>query len=235
MAHEQDIDPILAQEFCNFLFPIVFPEVELNSDIYRFTLEKLVKEHRLISVGSLLEVAISKKKNLQRHDTKGRDFVDGSDAKCASARWHRKGQGYGAPITNIFNKEGLLRCQVYERQLNKFYFFLIPREAYAHISKSSNIDIPFNLDGTPFRNSKVHNINWWDFEVADFDGILGDVAPTFVNHRQHRLEKKAAVELKKAATKLRRQEKLEALRLKNLLKEQRKTANESLLDQCLSA
>ena len=211
MAHKQDIDPILAQAFFNFLFPIAFPNIDLNSSTYKFILNDIVTKHKLISPGALLEVAISIKKGLERHDTEGRDFVDGSDAKCASARWHRKGQSYGAPITNVHTKEGLLRAVIYERQFDKMYFFLIPQEAYSHISKTSNIDIPFNLNGTPHRNSKVQNINWWEFEVPDFSGILADVAPKFINYRKIRLEKKLELTLQ-------RKKKIDTLILKNQAK-----------------
>ena len=125
----------------------------------------------------------------------------------------------------------MLRVVVFERQLTKFYFFLIPREAYAHISKSSNIDIPFNLDGTPHRNSKVHNINWWEFEVPDFDGILADVAPSFINYREIRLDKKKILHTQKLEKLTRQQETLKALILKNQLK----TSTTSSLNQCLPA
>jgi hypothetical protein len=91
-----------------------------------------------------------------------------SDAKIASVRTHNHGRAYSAPVTNIHGKMGSLRVQVYERKQNQFYYFVIPRRAYASISKSSNIDIPFEMDGTP----KIHNrcrVNWWNYQQDTFE------------------------------------------------------------------
>jgi hypothetical protein len=58
-----------------------------------------------------------------------------------------------------------LRVQVYERKQNQFFYFAIPRRAYKNIPKTSNIEIPFELDGTPRRTPrrKVY-VNWWRYE-----------------------------------------------------------------------
>lgn len=186
MTYKQDKDPILARRFFDLLFPIAFPDVDVKSDMFSFIKESLVHRTKLIEVGSLLEVAISISKNLERYDTDGQDFVDGSDAKCASARWHALNTRYSAPICGVANKRGLLRCVIYERQQDKFYFFLIPHDAYKHISNVGNIDIPFKLDGSPYRDAKVRNINWWTFEVSNFNGILSDTPATFINHKEIR-------------------------------------------------
>ena len=87
-----------------------------------------------------------------------------SDAKLSSVRTTSYGKVYSAPVTNIFNKTGTLRVQVYERKKNKFYYFAIPRRAYSHIPKSSNIEIRFEPDGTPRRRNKSA-VNWWNYEV----------------------------------------------------------------------
>lgn len=177
-----DKDPILDQKFFDFLFPIAYPIESHNLEIYNFCKNKLSIEDALLATGSLLEKAISKRKHLTRHATIGRDFVDGSDAKSASVRWASLGRVYSAPIHATANKTGLLRCVIYERLNDKFYFFLIPHKAYENIPKSSNIEIPFNRDGSPRRNPTakgLRNVDWWQFEVPDFDGILGDIAPAF--------------------------------------------------------
>jgi hypothetical protein len=51
-----------------------------------------------------------------------------SDAKLSSVRTSGYGKSYTAPVTNIFNKTGTLRVQVYERKQNKFFYFAIPRD-----------------------------------------------------------------------------------------------------------
>jgi hypothetical protein len=93
-----------------------------------------------------------------------------SDAKLSTVRTAKGGTYYGASIKGIYNKVGTLRVQVYERKQNKFYYFAIPRRAYSHISKLSNIEIPFELDGTPRRvPMRSVAMNWWRYEVKTFD------------------------------------------------------------------
>lgn len=92
-----------------------------------------------------------------------------SDAKLATARTCSNGTTYSAPVKGLHTKVGPLRVQVYERKQHKFYYFVIPNSAYSHIAKSSNIEIPFDLDGTPRRiTSRTVAVNWWDFEVSDW-------------------------------------------------------------------
>lgn len=89
-----------------------------------------------------------------------------SDAKLSTVRTSGYGKQYSAPVTNIFNKTGTLRVQVYERKQNRFFYFAIPRRAYIEVPKSSNIEIPFELDGTPRRTPKRKvYVNWWKYEV----------------------------------------------------------------------
>lgn len=103
----------------------------------------------------------------------GKDFSDGSDAKIATVRTTTYGEQYSAPITNVHSKIGMLRVQVYERKQDKFYYFAIPHHAYKHIPKTSNIEIPFFLDGTPRRQNRC-SVNWWDYEVATFEDMSSE-------------------------------------------------------------
>ena len=208
----KDKDPILDEKFFELLFPIIYP-THYNDPVIRcFCKNHLMLGDRLLSSGKLLEAAISKAKNLERHDTMGKDFVDGSDAKSSSARWSSNNTKYSANISDVANKKGLLRCVVYERQLDKFYYFLIPYSAYNHITKSSNIEINFNLDGTPKKNPGKNTIvNWWDFEVIDFNGILNDNELPYTNYRNIRKKKKEE-ELSKKLAKAEAQQKKKAER-----------------------
>jgi hypothetical protein len=90
-----------------------------------------------------------------------------SDAKLSTVRTSGYGLVYSAQVSNIFNKTGSLRVQVYERKQGRFYYFVIPRHAFRGIARSSNIEIPFDLDGTPRRipRRKVR-VNWWRYEKA---------------------------------------------------------------------
>jgi hypothetical protein len=115
-------------------------------------------EHAIASVGGHTVIS-----------TDEADISDGSDGKLSSVRTSGYGKSYTAPVTNIFNKTGPLKVQVYERKQNKFYYFVIPKHAYAHIAKTSNIEIPFELDGTPrLIPSRTVKQNWWDYKVNSF-------------------------------------------------------------------
>lgn len=191
----KDKDPALTHAFFDLLFPMIFPDLDKDSELYSFIRQQLVIETELISAGTMLEQAISVKKGIVRINTEKMDFPDGSDAKTTSVRTCSNGKKYGAPIHNIQNKIGLLRVVAYERIQQKFYYFLIPHEAYKDIPKTSNIEIPFNLDGSPKRTSnRIKNVNWWTFEVPDFDGILSDTPAAF--EFEHVRKARAAEELK---------------------------------------
>jgi hypothetical protein len=118
-----------------------------------------VYEHALASIGNHTVLS---------EDT--HDLNDGSDAKLSTVRTSSYGTAYSAPVGNINNKIGALRVQVYERKQNKFYYFVIPHSAHSQVSKSSNIEIPFELDGSPRRTPKgpTKLPNWWEFEVLNF-------------------------------------------------------------------
>jgi hypothetical protein len=108
--------------------------------------------------------------SLDRADLKHNTNGLYSDAKLATVRTSGYGKSYGAPVTNIAGKTGVLRVQVYERKQDRFYYFAIPRRAYSEIPAKSNIEIPFELDGTPRRrpSRRVYQ-NWWNYEVNTFE------------------------------------------------------------------
>jgi hypothetical protein len=94
------------------------------------------------------------------------DLSDGGDGKIISVRTSGYGRSYSAPVTNTSGKTGTLYVQMYERKQHNFYYLAIPYDAYSHIAKSSNIEIPFELDGTPRRRNSC-NVNWWNFELKN--------------------------------------------------------------------
>lgn len=224
----KDKDPILEEKFFDYLFPRIYPDDYKNDVIRLFCRDKLMIRDRNLSSGRLLESYISYAKGVERHDTMGKDFIDNSDAKAASVRWH--GGSYSCPISDVHNKIGLLRCLVYERIQDKWYFFLIPHDAYKHIGPGSNIEIPFDNNGNPRRDYPARNVNWWTFEVDTIEGILGDTPAEFVNLKEERIKAKQAKEARKAA-------KLEARRLKEEAKEEKRLLRQSkiaALTQCSS-
>jgi len=113
-----------------------------------------------IQVSTAAEYAIAKQigSRVIGHDRA--DLTCGSEVKLATARISSYGRSYSAPITNIAGKTGDLLVQVYERHRDCFYLFRIPHSAYGHIKASSNIEIPFYLDGEPRKSNA-----WWRYEV----------------------------------------------------------------------
>ncbi len=124
----------------------------------------------VIQIETLFELSISKVGNLERKSVDGMDFLDWSDAKKTSARTYSYGNAYSAPVFQIHNKKGKLRVMCYERKKNKFYYFVFPKSAFKHIKSTSNIEIPFYMDGTPRRiPSRPVFTNWWRYEVDSFE------------------------------------------------------------------
>lgn len=161
-----DRDFTIDQAKFKLLWPLAYPYYSKIPLITKFV-AKLVKDD-VISFGQLFEKAIEKQLGLVRDSSAGKDFSNGEDAKCVAARTNGYGKNYSAPITNIHSKKGYLLVSVYERKNDKWYFFRIPHRAYKHISKSSNIEIPFELDGTPRRYN-----HWWKHEVTSFKDLIG--------------------------------------------------------------
>ena len=120
----------------------------------------------IIQVSTAVEHAVAQQTGTRVISEDARDLSDGSDVKTCTARTHNRGQSYGAPVTNIQGKTGSLRVQVYERLQDRFYLFLIPWEAHRHIPRSSNIEIPFESDGTPRRCN-----HWWQHEVRSWTSV----------------------------------------------------------------
>ena len=138
------------------------------------TITQLLKMGGL-QVSTLFEHALA---NIGGHELvsldKGDLYRSGkySDAKLSSTRTSSRGTQYGAQVQGIHNKTGTLRVQVYERKQNKFYYFVIPRRAYIDVPKSSNIEIPFEMNGDPRRIPKrAVYVNWWRYEVASWEEL----------------------------------------------------------------
>lgn len=135
----------------------------------RYTVEKLLMMG-IIQVSTAFEQALAaqgghKVVSLDKGDL----YRNGrySDAKISSVRTSSRGRAYSASVSNIFNKTGTLRVQVYERKQDRFYYFAIPRKAYIDVPRKSNIEIPFDLDGTPRKKPlRPVYVNWWRYEVS---------------------------------------------------------------------
>lgn len=172
MAILKDKDSRIQYAFYDELIFRAYPEY------INLTFEEIHRKLGNVGQDILLEKAIEKEGNLIRFNTVGMDFVDGSDAKTSSVRLSCAGKSYSAPISKIHKKRGLLRCMVFERHTEKFYYFLIPYSAYKDVPEKSNIDIYFNLDGTPRQDVKPNKyIDFWAYVVPSFGHILAATAP----------------------------------------------------------
>ncbi len=168
MTKKNDGNLACFQFLKDYLFPIDYnsPFSAFVNYIQRTILEKFIEREIITNMGPILEETISTYGKIKRDNTIGRDFIDGSDAKYGITRYHSGGSSLGVNIRNVHRKKGHLRILVYEYVTKKFYFFMIPHSAYQHIRKSSNIEIPFELNGTPKRSN-----HWWHYEVKTFADI----------------------------------------------------------------
>ena len=166
-------DPVLDKAKLDLLWPKAYPRLSKIPLLTRF-IKKLLDDD-IIQTGQLFEKAISVQCKLIRESSYGKDFANGDDAKLVAVRTHNYGTSYTAPVSGIHTKGGWLLVAVYERKQNNWFYFRIPHSAYCHIPKSSNIDIPFELDGTPRRVNQC-NVNWWNFKVTEFRDLAGHKA-----------------------------------------------------------
>jgi hypothetical protein len=133
------------------------------------TLESLLHDG-MLEVSTCFENAVAHVGGHKVISENHADLSDGSDCKTSSARTHCYGTLYAAPVSNIATKTGTLRVQVYERILNKFYYFKVPRAAYEHRAPKSNLDIPFDRDtGEPKRKNRQGVNKMWIYEVDSFE------------------------------------------------------------------
>ena len=162
-AHTVDIDHVFFDETFYRAYP--------NASKKEYSFAKSLVDDGVIAIETLLEVAVSQVGNLIRDSAHGKDFKNGDDVKKASVRTFNHGMSYAANVSQVHTKVGRLRVMCYERKQDKFYYFIIPNHAFQHISSTSNIDIPFELDGTPRRvpKRKKRYANWWDYEVESFE------------------------------------------------------------------
>ena len=94
---------------------------------------------------------------------------DKSTHKKITVRTHSSGTCYAAAIGSFDNKEHGLRIEITEPKTNKKFYFVVPYAAYQHMSDTTTLEIPFNLDGLPFKQrtnlGKTGVPNWWIYEV----------------------------------------------------------------------
>lgn len=147
-------------------------------DFCRQTVESLTRLG-VIQVSTAYEHALANVGGYEVVSLDSADLSDGPDAKLTTVRTSSRGKSYSAPVSDVHGKSGAMRVQVFERKFSAFYYLVIPNNAYSAIPHTSNIEIPFELDGEPRRKPKGRRTyaNWWDFEVGSFEELAK--APSF--------------------------------------------------------
>lgn len=143
-----------------------FPGIDTMCDQ---TIDRLI-DMGTIQVSTAFELAIANVADLDVISVNSYDLSDGSDGKLSTCRYTTYGTCYSSSVTNTRTKTGTLRVQVLEPIKDTFYYFVIPYDAHSKIKGSSNIEIPFTIEGEPKRNYTPRFLpNWWRFEVESFE------------------------------------------------------------------
>lgn len=151
------------EKFFENLFPILHKNV--SDEIYQFVKNNMLLTGE-VQIETMLENAIEFVGGPKKKSGVGLDFEDNSDAKKSCVRTRAKGTAYDGSVTGVKNKIGALRVMMYERKTDKFYYFVIPNEAF---SGYTYVEVPFELDGTPKRKNRRGENKWWKFEVSSFE------------------------------------------------------------------
>lgn len=130
----------------------------------------------IIQMDRLLEMAMSNVGGFAMVSISGMDFCDWSDAKgvVSSDRIMIKKQGVWRNsflVDNVKSKKGALRIMAYNKKLDKFHYFYIPRHAYEHINSKLEIVIEtYTSENEPqWTGIPNRNYKFWEYECASFE------------------------------------------------------------------
>ena len=156
--------------FEEFMKYLDFDEADMNG-LRRAVKMGLVQRDRLV------ELAISKIGKIEMDSTAGQDHADGSDTKSvvSSIRCNHRHRGswtHSFAVRKIANKNGPLRVVAYNKLLDKFHYFFIPREAYSHCKYTVEIiveQVNGMYDMPAFTGDPAKHRQWWQYEVRSFE------------------------------------------------------------------
>jgi len=157
--------------FEEFMQYLDFDEADMNG------LRKAV-EMGLVQRDRLVELAISKIGKISMDSTAGQDLADTTDVKTVVSGIRNNDTYRGCwthsfPVRKIANKNGPLRVVAYNKLLDKFHYFFIPREAYSHCKYTVEIIVEqFSgmYDGEPdWTGMPKKHRQWWQYEVRSFE------------------------------------------------------------------
>ncbi len=127
----------------------------------------------MIQVSTIFEQVMSHLTNSTLTSEDSHDLSNGADCKLTTTRFTNKTSHYKARVGDIYNKTGTLYVLCFEKLQQKFYYFAIPHSAHSVVPKSSNIEIPFETDGTPRKTPVGYRkyVNWWDYECKSLEDM----------------------------------------------------------------
>ena len=133
-----------------------------------------------LQMDRIVEQAMAIKGSFELVSIFGMDFSDRSDAKSvvSTMRNNNKNRGQWTnsfEIRNIATKVGALRVIAYNKLLDKFHYFYIPRNAYVHLNHTLTITIERFThwgEGEPaWTGVPKKNTLFWEFECATFEDM----------------------------------------------------------------
>lgn len=167
-------------KFFDFLAPYRWPKkTKAQREVFR----ELVQDGDL-QIETMLENALvnASKGQYTRVAEVSRDFCDGGDAKKAISQFRnndiaRDHWTNSFAITNLKNKQGVIRAVCYSREQAKFYFFAIPYKAYKGRTR-----VEVSLDtSVGYRVPKgIPHGKWTRYQLTSFER-LATITPAEVD------------------------------------------------------
>lgn len=131
-------------------------------------LELDMDELQWLNYEDLLELAVpAMNKSLKITLGQGQDWDNGKDAKVSIVRTHNSGANYSAGITGCSDKQHI-QAVVYEPKQDQFYYFDFPVQKNPKGLPMTEHSIPFELDGTPKRITRLGPNKMWQYECPSF-------------------------------------------------------------------
>lgn len=147
-------------------------------DLTDSELETLKKFTRLgfIQRDRIVEQAIANAGGLDVVSIEGQDVSDGTEVKSVVSNSRnnniKRGQWKNSfNIRNLQAKTGDLRIVAYNKLLDRFHYFYIPREEYQHLKKDLEIILEqYNTFQEPtFTGVPRTHLKWWNYECDTFE------------------------------------------------------------------
>jgi hypothetical protein len=151
----------------NKLYEVIF-EDQLTATMPLSKAIALLEEKRLIDIGELAELSVSKHSGIGRcsKNTPEIDLVSGHQIKHGATsleKWYVTGKRKLGAYISIKGHTRTILAVITENLTQKQYYFVFPYESYRR-KAGNTIRVPFEHDGRPKRDNQ-----WWSHEVPSFE------------------------------------------------------------------